>query len=144
MEVTVHVDGDRIVETITNLLSNAIKFSQHGAVVSLVASEVEASFGRPHSGAAAGRASKVVVKVVDHGRGVPADRADDIFERFLQVDASDARDKGGTGLGLSICKEIIERHDGTIWVEPTPGGGATFGFSLPTAVGMTSTDGGAP
>ena len=69
--------------------------------------------------------------MIDRGRGVPPELADDIFVRFHQVDASDSRDKGGTGLGLAICKSIVEEHGGLIWMEATPGGGATCVFTLP-------------
>jgi hypothetical protein len=54
-----------------------------------------------------------------------------IFERFEQVDSSDAREKGGTGLGLAISRSIVERLGGRIWAENNPGGGATFAFTLP-------------
>jgi signal transduction histidine kinase len=64
---------------------------------------------------------------------VPPERAADIFQRFHQVDASDSRDKGGTGLGLAICKSIVNEHGGRIWMETTPGGGATCVFTLPVA-----------
>jgi signal transduction histidine kinase len=70
--------------------------------------------------------------VIDHGRGVPSTLVEDIFVRFHQVDPSDSRDKGGTGLGLAICRSVVEAHGGQIWVEATPGGGATFVFTLPT------------
>jgi signal transduction histidine kinase len=98
-----------------------VKFSPAGASVSL---SVDGQANVDGRGA-------VAVRVVDHGRGVPADRADDIFVRFHQVDASDSRDKGGTGLGLAICKSIVEEHGGQIWMEATPGGGATCAFTLP-------------
>ena len=115
----VMVDGDRIIQTVTNLLSNAVKFSPAGTSVVLTVD------------GQAGMEGAVAVRVVDHGRGVPPDRADDIFVRFHQVDASDSRDKGGTGLGLAICKSIVEEHGGQIWMEATPGGGATCVFTLP-------------
>jgi hypothetical protein len=53
-----------------------------------------------------------------------------IFERFRQVETSDAREKGGTGLGLAICKSIIEQHGGTIGVESEEGSGSTFWFRV--------------
>ena len=69
----------------------------------------------------------------DQGRGIPRPYKEAIFERFHQVEASDARQKGGTGLGLAICKAIIEQHHGTIGVESEEGRGSTFWFRLPSA-----------
>jgi signal transduction histidine kinase len=120
-EFRVMADSDRIIQTVTNLLSNAVKISPAGNSVTLSVD------GRARL---EGRAA-VAVRVIDHGRGVPPERAHDIFVRFHQVDASDSRDKGGTGLGLAICKSIVEEHGGLIWVEATPSGGATFVFTLP-------------
>jgi len=73
----------------------------------------------------------VLFKVRDEGRGIPHDKLGLLFERFQQVDASDAREMGGTGLGLSISKSIVEQHNGRIWVESTVGKGSTFFFRLP-------------
>jgi signal transduction histidine kinase len=56
---------------------------------------------------------------------------DAIFERFKQVDISDAKEKKGTGLGLPICKAIIEQHHGSIGVESQDGEGSTFWFRIP-------------
>jgi len=70
--------------------------------------------------------------VRDRGRGVPADKREAIFNRFEQVDASDAREKGGAGLGLAIARAIVEQHGGRIWCESTLGEGSTFRFTLPT------------
>ncbi len=109
-------DPDRIMQTLTNLLSNAIKFSARGDSVELTAELC---------------GDEVLFSVRDQGRGVPADRLEAIFERFQQVDSSDAREKGGTGLGLPICRSIVEQHGGRIWVESTPGAGSTFSFTLP-------------
>ena len=65
------------------------------------------------------------------GRGIPEDKLETIFERFQQVDASDTRNHGGTGLGLAICREIVQHHDGRIWVTSIHGQGSTFCFTLP-------------
>ena len=56
---------------------------------------------------------------------------DRIFDRFQQVDASDARNHGGSGLGLAIAKSIVTRHGGRIWAESELGEGSTFTFELP-------------
>jgi signal transduction histidine kinase len=71
--------------------------------------------------------------VRDNGRGIPADRLEAIFERFRQVDASDAREKGGTGLGLPIARGIVQQHNGDMWAESRPGAGSTLHFTLPLA-----------
>jgi CheY-like chemotaxis protein len=109
-------DPDRILQILTNLLSNAIKFSSRGSTVWLTAEHQD---------------GHLLVHVKDQGRGIPADKRESIFERFQQVDASDAREKGGTGLGLAICRSIIHQHGGRIWVESTLGEGSTFSFILP-------------
>lgn len=107
---------DPLIQTLTNLLSNAIKFSPAQSVIHL---------------AAKSDCDRVLFEVRDTGRGIPADKLEDIFGRFQQVDASDSREKGGTGLGLSICRSIIERQGGKIWAESTLGIGSTFFFTLP-------------
>ncbi|MCW3006604.1 MAG: ATPase [Solirubrobacterales bacterium] len=115
-EVDVRADGLRVVQALTNLLGNAIKFSppESEIVVSVAVSDGAARF-----------------TVADNGRGIPDELLDGIFERFRQVDASDSREKGGTGLGLAIARTIVEQHRGRIWAESSPGGGATFRFTLP-------------
>lgn len=112
------VDPDRIEQTMTNLLSNAIKFSPAGAEVRLL---VRAE------------AAGLSIQVRDQGRGIPAEDLERIFDRFQQVDGSDAREKGGTGLGLAICRTIAEQHGGRIWAESGPAGGATLTLTLPAA-----------
>ena len=80
-------DADRILQVLTNLLSNAVKFSPPESTVQM---RIEAD------------AQSVLLRVADQGRGIPAEKLDTIFDRFQQVEASDARQKGGTGLGLAI------------------------------------------
>jgi signal transduction histidine kinase/CheY-like chemotaxis protein len=109
-------DSDRILQVITNLLSNAIKFSPSASTV------------RIHTEATA---DSILLKVSDEGRGIPPDKLDTIFDRFQQVEPSDARQKGGTGLGLSICRSIVQQHSGSIWAQRNLGPGTTFYVMLP-------------
>jgi PAS domain S-box-containing protein len=109
-------DADKIVQVLTNLLGNAIKFSPSGSTVDVTVASV---------------GSDALFSVSDAGRGIPAEKIESIFERFSQVDSSDAREKGGTGLGLAIARRIVERHGGRIWAESSEGAGSTFHFTLP-------------
>lgn len=119
--VIVWADFERILQTLSNLISNAIKFStSEAAKPSLIV--LRARY------VAEDRAQ---IEVADHGRGIPPEKLTQIFERFQQVDASDARTRGGTGLGLAICRTIVQQHGGQIWVTSTPGEGSTFFFTLP-------------
>ena len=122
-DVTINLDADRILQTLTNLLSNGIKFTEPGGMVKLKAT-IQGDF---HSNGE--NLCQIVVQ--DTGRGIPEDQLESIFERFQQVDASDSRSKGGTGLGLAICRHIVERHNGKIWVESLLGNGSTFYINLP-------------
>ena len=72
-------------------------------------------------------------RVTDEGRGIPDDRLERIFNRFEQVDSSDAREKGGFGLGLAISRSLVERSGGRIWATNNPDRGATLHFTLPRA-----------
>ena len=68
--------------------------------------------------------------VRDTGIGIPANRRDQIFNAFEQVDASTTRKFGGTGLGLAICKRLCEMMGGRIWVDSEVGVGSTFYFVI--------------
>ncbi len=115
-QVEISADSDRLLQVITNLLSNAVKFSPPNSPVSVML--------RPG-------ATGVILSVIDHGRGIPADKLETIFGRFQQVDASDSRQKGGSGLGLAICRTIVLQHSGRIWAERNPLRGSTFRVFLP-------------
>lgn len=116
LEATIWVDPDHLLQVLTNLLSNGIKFSSANTTIWLGAIR---------------RHNDILVQVKDHGRGIPPDKLETVFERFQQVDASDSRRLGGTGLGLAICKKIVQQHGGTIWAESTLGAGSSFFFTVP-------------
>jgi putative methionine-R-sulfoxide reductase with GAF domain len=115
-EAVLHGDPDLLKQLIVNLLENAVKFTGRGGRVSV---DVE----RDNS------AMQLVIQ--DDGPGIPTDKLDAIFERFFQVDGTNARSHGGSGLGLAICRSITTWHDGRIWAESEPGRGARFIVSLP-------------
>ena len=75
----------------------------------------------------------VVFEVADHGPGLTPEQAERAFERFYRADQARTRQAGGTGLGLAIVAALVTAHGGNVWVEPTPGGGATFSIALPLA-----------
>ena len=121
--IQIVADGDRLSQVLTNLLDNAIKFSLANTTIQLTVEQQEEGADQT--------LATVLFAVRDQGRGIPPERCATIFERFMQVDSSDARQKGGTGLGLAICRNIIEQHGGNIWVESILGEGSCFYFTLP-------------
>ena len=114
--VQLWADRDRVVQTLTNLLGNAMKFSPAGSTITVSATN---------------RGHDVLFSVRDQGRGIPPEKLHFIFERFQQVDATDARMKGGAGLGLAISRNIVVQHGGRIWAESDGATGSTFHFTLP-------------
>jgi two-component system sensor kinase FixL len=78
----------------------------------------------------------IKVKVADTGPGISEEVASQLFQPFVTTKPQ------GMGVGLSISKTIIEAHGGQIWAEPTPGGGATFGFTLRSVTVEEASDGG--
>jgi GAF domain-containing protein len=111
-----HADPGRLGQVFDNLLGNAIKFSPAGKTITVRVGR-DGAFAR--------------ADVEDQGIGIPADKLDQIFDRFYQVDGSTTRRYGGTGLGLAIVKSIVESHGGQIIVESALGAGSTFSFILP-------------
>ena len=116
---TVDVDIEMMEQVFGNLLENALKFAPPGSEILV-------------SAAATADPRGVVVRVTDHGPGVPEGERTRIFEEFTRVDARP--DATGTGLGLAIVHALVTAHGGHVWCEATPGGGATFAFDLPAAV----------
>lgn len=114
-----HGDVTRLRQVLVNLVGNSMKFTQQGTVavrVSLLGQEE-------------GRV-QLKFAVVDSGIGISADKLEELFEAFSQIDSSHARKYGGTGLGLAISRELIEMMGGRLEVESERGTGSTFSFIL--------------
>jgi signal transduction histidine kinase/CheY-like chemotaxis protein len=114
----VSIDRLRIRQVLLNLLTNAARFTDRGGIT---ISAVEDG-------------DRVIVRVVDTGRGVPPDDLARVFEEFHHDGGRSEpipAGLGGIGLGLPISKRFVELHGGTIGVESAPGVGTTFWFSLP-------------
>lgn len=112
-------DAGRLRQIVFNLLSNAIKFTERGSVTLRAVAEGE------------GEARRLRLAVTDSGIGIPAEKFEEIFESFRQVDAGTTRQFGGTGLGLTICRNLARALGGDIAVESVEGQGATFTVDLP-------------
>jgi len=114
-DVTANFDDAGIRQVLTNLLTNANTFAGD--------KPIELALGNQEG--------KTLIKVIDHGEGIPKQLRSKIFERFYRSDNSRNRDTGGSGLGLAIVKGIVDGHGGIIVAEETSGGGATFKITLP-------------
>jgi signal transduction histidine kinase len=114
---TITADRTLIGRALKNVISNAIEYTQDLGKI-IIDAEVT-------------RGTELHIKIIDNGIGIPPDAHEKIFEKFYRVPGVRERSPGGFGLGLAITKYIIERHNGKIWVESTPGVGSAFHILLP-------------
>jgi signal transduction histidine kinase/DNA-binding response OmpR family regulator len=112
----VMADAEKMEVMFSNLISNAIKFTSNGGRVQVNALWENNTF---------------IVRVSDTGRGIPPEKLEHIFDRFYQVNPTDASHSEGTGIGLSLVKEYTELMTGIIEVESKIGHGTTFNIKLP-------------
>ena len=109
-------DRDALAQIVLNLLGNALKYAASGGSVGIVV-------------AASGE--RAMVSVSDRGPGIPRAHHRRIFEKFYRIDESITSGIDGSGIGLALCRQIAERHGGSIRYEPRKGGGSTFTLDLP-------------
>ncbi|HEY9606736.1 MAG TPA: two-component regulator propeller domain-containing protein [Allocoleopsis sp.] len=133
-------DEDRLQQIMYNLVGNAIKFSESGSVIvsAKPLQDADGSVERPEDNPQPATPANPIppyleITVADTGIGISAEKFEDIFKSFEQVDTSLSRSYGGTGLGLSITKQLVELHGGTIRVESELDRGSRFRFTLPTS-----------
>jgi len=114
--INVYLDSDRVVQVFMNLLSNALKFTQQNGHVSISIEEKQ---------------SQIECSVTDTGVGIAPENLDKLFLKFRRFGPKAETGHRGVGLGLAIAKEIVDMHNGKIWVESKVKKGAKFIFTLP-------------
>lgn len=101
-DVKAFVDSERMQQVLLNVLDNARKHSYAQNCVTIRCSEEQ---------------DRVVIRIKDEGQGIPQEELPFVFDRLYRVEKSRSRERGGSGLGLAIAKEIIESHDGQIYMD---------------------------
>ena len=125
---TVFCDEMKIGQVLRNLMSNAVKFSPANKMISLSFAPEMLPTGKRKTDI--NEVPALMIKIKDEGTGIPETELETIFNKFIQSSKTKTG-AGGTGLGLSISQEIIKGHNGLIWAENNPEGGAIFSFILP-------------
>ncbi|SER24272.1 PAS domain S-box protein [Pedobacter rhizosphaerae] len=113
-EISVNADREKIGSVVSNLISNAFKYSENGTAVE-ISCEIIDDYAQ--------------VSIKDHGIGISNEDMKNLFQRYYRVESNHTI--SGFGIGLYLSSEIIQRHNGKIWVESEPEKGSTFYFSLP-------------
>lgn len=115
-EKLIGCDLEKIERIILNLLSNAVKFTPSGGQIKVNIEDCD---------------ENICIRIKDTGRGIPEDKINSIFERFVQVDKSLTRDHEGSGIGLSLVKSLVDLYGGTISVESMVDCGTEFMIFIP-------------
>lgn len=115
-DVSVTADRDKIEQVMVNLLSNAAKYSDKAAPIEVACTKV---------------GNMLTVSVRDQGMGISASDMEKLFLPHYRAETKETEKINGFGIGLYLCSEIIQRHEGKIWVESEHGQGSTFKFTLP-------------
>jgi signal transduction histidine kinase len=116
-DIAARADREKVQQILVNLLGNAIKFTGSGGSIRLEAGTLSPSI--------------VFLRVIDTGRGIPAEMLEKIFEPFIQVDASKSRSAEGSGLGLAISRDLANGMGGDLRATSSLGAGSAFELTLP-------------
>ncbi|RYY15715.1 MAG: PAS domain-containing sensor histidine kinase, partial [Chitinophagaceae bacterium] len=131
----IEANPGQIRQVFQNIVSNAVKFSREGTVprVHIACKKIaEKSFGAPPDD----NGNYCLISIEDNGIGFDEKFVNNIFVLFERLHSKDAYE--GTGIGLAISKKIIEKHNGLIRAESSPGQGSKFSFVLPLAQQATA------
>lgn len=109
-------DRDKISQVLVNMISNAIKYSPNGKNITASCAKID---------------GRLQVSIQDEGMGIKPEDQEKLFERYHRVESKNTEAISGFGLGLYLSSEIIQRHEGKVWVESEWTKGSTFYFSLP-------------
>ena len=109
-------DIERISQVLTNLVVNSFKYGVENGTTEIEVSQLNKA--------------KILIRIIDNGKGIEEEHLPRLFERFYRVDKTRSRNEGGSGLGLAIVKHIIEAHNEKIFVQSTPKVGSEFSFTL--------------
>ncbi|MCX7773945.1 MAG: PAS domain S-box protein [Clostridia bacterium] len=112
-------DADLIERILLNLLSNAVKYTEKGGTIKVIVQDL---------------GERVRITVKDTGVGIPEEKLDSIFERFVQGDKPLTRRCEGSGIGLSLVKSLVELHKGKVYVQSVVNGGSSFIFEIPVTI----------
>lgn len=112
-------DEDKFSRSILNIISNAIKFTSKKGSINISIREKD---------------RRIYIAIKDTGIGIPEDKKEKIFDRFMQVDSTLSRSYEGSGLGLSIANSLVKLHGGMISVKSQLGKGSTFTIELPVRI----------
>jgi signal transduction histidine kinase/DNA-binding response OmpR family regulator/streptogramin lyase len=127
--IVAYIDPDMLEKILTNLISNAFKFTQTGGRVAVEAAVVSGDgvvVSTP-----AEEEGFLEILVSDTGIGISPEDIPRLFDRFYQVDSSQARAYEGTGIGLALVKELVDLHHGSVGVKSRAGHGSEFRVRLP-------------
>jgi len=118
IDITIFVNADKNMLTtiVRNLVSNSIKFTRPGGKITIEAKKSD---------------DFVEISIADTGLGISKEKLGQLFKMDKNVSTKGTANEEGTGLGLLLCKEMIEKHNGGIWVESEIGSGSKFYFTIP-------------